>query len=71
MTRRSALAAGFTVLFVTTGVNLSFGLLFKPILLTLGGARSTLALAATAGGFREVRQGCALSGGDGRSEEGN
>jgi MFS family permease len=49
VTRRSALAAGFTVLFVTTGVNLSFGILFKPILLTLGGARSTLALAAAAG----------------------
>ena len=49
MTRRSALAAGFTVLFVTTGVNLSFGILFKPMLLTLGSDRSTLALAATAG----------------------
>jgi MFS family permease len=49
VTRRSALAAGFTVLFVTTGVNFSFGLLFRPMLLTLGGARSTLALAATAG----------------------
>jgi MFS family permease len=47
--RRSALAAGFTVLFVATGVNLSFGILFKPILLTLGGDRSTLALAAAAG----------------------
>jgi len=49
VTRRSALAAGFTVLFVTTGVNLSFGILFKPMLLTLGSDRSTLALAATAG----------------------
>ena len=49
MTRRSALAAGFTVLFVTTGVNLSFGILFKPMLLSLGSDRSTLALAATAG----------------------
>lgn len=47
--RRSALAAGFTILFVATGVNLSFGILFKPILLTLGGDRSTLALAAAAG----------------------
>ena len=39
MTRRSALAAGFTVLFVTTGVNLSFGILFKPMLLSLGSDR--------------------------------
>ncbi len=47
--RRDQIAAGFTILFVTTGVNLSFGILFKPILLDLGGSRSTLALAATAG----------------------
>lgn len=46
---RSAVAAGFTVLFAATGVNLAFGILFKPILLELGAARSTLALAATAG----------------------
>ncbi len=44
----SALAAGFTVLFVGTGVNFAFGILFKPILLELGSDRSTLALAATA-----------------------
>lgn len=44
----SAVGAGFTVLFVGTGVNFSFGILFKPILLELGGGRSTLALAATA-----------------------
>lgn len=43
------MAAGFTVLFVCTGVNLAFGILFKPILLELGSDRSTLALAATAG----------------------
>lgn len=49
MTGPAAVAAGFTVLFVTTGINLSFGILFKPILLELGGARSTLALAVTAG----------------------
>ncbi len=45
----SAVAAGFTVLFVTTGVNFAFGILFKPILGELGRDRSTLALAATAG----------------------
>jgi MFS family permease len=44
----SAVAAGFTVLFVTTGVNFAFGILFKPILLEMGSDRSTLALAATA-----------------------
>lgn len=44
---RSALAAGFAVLFVGTGVNFAFGILFKPILGELGGSRSTLALAAT------------------------
>ena len=46
--RLGALAAGFGVLFVTTGVNFAFGILFKPILGELGGDRSTLALAATA-----------------------
>ena len=46
--RRGALAAGFVVLFVGTGVNFAFGILFKPILAELGGDRSTLALAATA-----------------------
>jgi MFS family permease len=45
---RTALAAGFAVLFVGTGVNFAFGILFKPILAELGVARSTLALAATA-----------------------
>jgi MFS family permease len=45
---RSALAAGFAVLFVATGVNFAFGILFKPILAELGIDRSTLALAATA-----------------------
>jgi MFS family permease len=45
---RGALAAGFVVLFVGTGVNFAFGILFKPILAELGGDRSTLALAATA-----------------------
>lgn len=44
----SAVAAGFAVLFVCTGVNFSFGILFKPILLDFGWDRSTLALAATA-----------------------
>jgi len=44
----SAVAVGFTVLFVTTGVNFAFGILFKPILAELGSDRSTLALAATA-----------------------
>ena len=46
--RTGALAAGFAVLFVGTGVNFAFGILFKPILGELGGDRSTLALAATA-----------------------
>jgi MFS family permease len=41
-------AAGFTVLFVASGVNFSFGILFKPILAELGSDRATLALAATA-----------------------
>jgi MFS family permease len=45
---RSALGAGFTVLFVATGVHFSFGILFKSILLELGSDRSTLALAVTA-----------------------
>jgi MFS family permease len=44
----SAAGAGFTVLFVGTGVNFAFGILFKSILLELGSDRSTLALAATA-----------------------
>lgn len=44
----SALGAGFTVLFVCTGVNYSFGILFKPILQEFGGDRASLALAATA-----------------------
>lgn len=44
----SALAAGFTVLFVGTGVNFAFGILFRSILAELGVNRSTLALAATA-----------------------
>jgi MFS family permease len=44
----SALGAGFTVLFVATGVHFSFGILFKSILLELGSDRSTLALAVTA-----------------------
>jgi MFS family permease len=46
--RWGALAVGFAVLFVGTGVNFTFGILFKPILGELGGDRSTLALAATA-----------------------
>ena len=46
--RLGALAAGFAVLFVGTGVNFTFGILFKPILGDLGVDRSTLALAATA-----------------------
>jgi MFS family permease len=46
--RLRALAAGFAVLFVGTGVNFVFGILFKPILRELGIDRSTLALAATA-----------------------
>jgi MFS family permease len=45
--RRTALATGFAVLFVGTGSNFTFGVLFKPILDELGGDRSTLALAAT------------------------
>ena len=44
----SAVGAGFTVLFVGTGVNFAFGILFKSILLELGSDRSTLALAVTA-----------------------
>jgi MFS family permease len=47
--RLTALATGFAVLFVGTGVNFAFGILFKPILGELGSSRSTLALAATAG----------------------
>jgi MFS family permease len=43
-----ALTAGFAVLFVGTGVNFAFGILFKPILGELGVDRSTLALATTA-----------------------
>ena len=43
-----ALATGFAVLFVASGVNFAFGVLFKPILGEFGVARSTLALAATA-----------------------
>jgi MFS family permease len=46
--RLRALATGFAVLFVGTGVNFVFGILFKPILGELGIDRSTLALAATA-----------------------
>jgi MFS family permease len=46
--RLGALAVGFAVLFVGTGVNFAFGILFKPILGELGVDRSTLALAATA-----------------------
>jgi MFS family permease len=46
--RIAALAAGFAVLFVASGVNFAFGVLFKPILGELGVDRSTLALAATA-----------------------
>src|SRR5262249_56926871 len=45
--RRVALATGFAVLFVGTGSNFTFGILFRPILDELGGNRSTLALAAT------------------------
>jgi MFS family permease len=45
---RSAVVTGFAVLFVTTGVNFSFGILFKPIAAELGTPRTTLALAATA-----------------------
>ncbi len=44
----TALGTGFAVLFVCSGVNFSFGILFKPILMELGSDRSTLALAATA-----------------------
>jgi MFS family permease len=43
-----AVGAGFTVLFVCTGVNFTFGILFKPILNELGGDRATLSLAPTA-----------------------
>ncbi|HWC04803.1 MAG TPA: MFS transporter [Methylomirabilota bacterium] len=46
--RLGALAVGFAILFVGTGVNFAFGILFKPILGELGIGRSTLALAATA-----------------------
>jgi MFS family permease len=46
--RLGALATGFAVLFVATGVNFTFGILFKPILGELGSDRSTLALAVTA-----------------------
>jgi MFS family permease len=46
--RLGALRAGFAVLFVGTGVNFAFGILFKPILAEFGVDRSTLALAATA-----------------------
>jgi MFS family permease len=46
--RLRGLAAGFAVLFVGTGANFAFGILFKPILEELGVARSTLALAAAA-----------------------
>jgi MFS family permease len=45
--RLGALAAGFAVLFVASGVNFAFGILFKPILGEFGVDRSTLALAAT------------------------
>lgn len=44
----SAVGAGFAVLFVCTGVNQSFGILFKPILNEFGGDRATLSFAATA-----------------------
>jgi len=44
----SAVGAGFAVLFVCTGVNQSFGILFKPILNEFGGDRGTLSFAATA-----------------------
>ncbi len=44
-----AVGAGFTVLFICTGVNFAFGILFKPILNEFGGDRATLSLAATAG----------------------
>lgn len=43
-----AVGAGFTVLFVCTGINLMFGILFKPILNEFGGDRATLSLAPTA-----------------------
>jgi MFS family permease len=46
--RAAALAAAFGALFVGTGVNFAFGILFKPILLDLGGPRAALAAAATA-----------------------
>jgi len=41
-------AAAFAVLFVTTGVHLAFGILFKSILAELGSDRATLSLAPTA-----------------------
>jgi len=44
----SQVGAGFTVLFIASGVNFAFGILFKPILVELGSDRATLALAATA-----------------------
>ncbi len=44
----SAVGAGFAVLFLCTGVNQSFGILFKPILNEFGGDRATLSFAATA-----------------------
>jgi MFS family permease len=43
-----AVGAGFTVLFVCTGVNFSFGILFKSILNEFGADRATLSLAPTA-----------------------
>ncbi len=43
-----AVGAGFTVLFVCTGVNFAFGILFKPILNEFGADRATLSLAPTA-----------------------
>ena len=43
----SRVVPAFTVMFVTTGVHFSFGILFKPILADLGTDRATLALAAT------------------------
>jgi MFS family permease len=44
----SAVTAAFSLLFVTTGVNFAFGILFKPILSEFGWERSSLALAVTA-----------------------
>src|SRR5574341_1793577 len=43
-----AVGAGFTVLFVCTGVNFAFGILFKSILSEFGSDRATLSLAPTA-----------------------